>query len=46
MGWDEGAFYVYLRDKPRSAWFYFSAFLMVLGVVAVTLFPLAPHWAK
>ena len=42
----QDAFYAWTRERPRSAWFYFASFLVVLGIVAVTLFPLAPQWLK
>jgi hypothetical protein len=44
--WREDAFFAWPRDRPTSAWFYVCSGLVAIAVLCVTLFPLAPHWAR
>jgi hypothetical protein len=37
---------VWSRERPTSALFYLGSTLVVLAVLGVTLFPLAPNWAR
>lgn len=45
-GWTEGAFYMWLYDRPTSFWVHAATVALPVVVLAACLFPLAPWWAR
>jgi hypothetical protein len=48
LGAQRGAdfFYLWMEDRPMPPWQYAMAVLMVVGILVVCLFPLAPYWLR
>ncbi len=46
QAWDADGFYAWTYERPTSVWFYALSALMVVAVIAVCLFPLAPYRVK
>ncbi|KAF6255893.1 hypothetical protein COO60DRAFT_1702590 [Scenedesmus sp. NREL 46B-D3] len=44
--WSEELFYAINYEQPWGTMFYLLSALVVVGVIGVTLFPLAPHWVR
>ncbi len=44
--WVDDGFYMWRYDMPTSPWFYVSAGALVVLVLLVCLFPLAPYQAR
>jgi translocation protein SEC62 len=39
-------FYLWMEERPMPPWQYALAVLMVVGILVVCLFPLAPYWLR
>lgn len=44
QGFAEEYFYAWQYERPASPWLFALSALLVVVVMALCLFPLAPHW--